>query len=164
LKSQIISNSCIITATPGFQWGSCYSIFSFMCNVCKSLFVLLSLFFWPLFCLSFNLRILITHLVSSNSLFIFWNKKKKKITSQHNILIELILTYELSIGKLSLNTLREGLSFLFNNGLRCVNMISTKLYILIIYNPYTIAMLLFSNYRNNSYDNNWIRRWIYFEY
>jgi hypothetical protein len=94
----------------------------------------------------------------------FGTNKKKKITSQHNILIELILTYELSIGKLSLNPLREGLSFLFNNGLRCVNMISTKLYILIIYNPYTIAMLLFSNYRNNSYDNNWIRRWIYFEY
>ena len=34
----------------------------------RSLFVLLSFFFWPLCCLSFfDLRILITHLVSSNS-------------------------------------------------------------------------------------------------
>ena len=35
--------------------------------LCKSLFVLLSVFFWPLCCLSFfNLQILITPLVSSN--------------------------------------------------------------------------------------------------
>jgi hypothetical protein len=34
---------------------------------CRSLFVLLSFFFWPLCCLSFfDLRILITPLVSSN--------------------------------------------------------------------------------------------------
>ena len=26
--------------TPGFEWGSCYSIFSFMCMFCRSLFVL----------------------------------------------------------------------------------------------------------------------------
>ena len=52
--------------TPGFQWSSCYSIFSFMCMFCRSLFVLLSFFFWPLRCLSFVLRILITPLVSSN--------------------------------------------------------------------------------------------------
>ena len=38
-----------------------------MCMFCRSLFVLLSFFFWPLCCLSFDLRILITHLVSSNS-------------------------------------------------------------------------------------------------
>ena len=48
--------------TPGF-----YSIFSFMCMFCRSLFVLLSFFFLPSCCLSFDLRILITHLVSSNS-------------------------------------------------------------------------------------------------
>ena len=34
--------------TPGFQWGSCYSIFSFICMFCRSLFVLLYFFFWPL--------------------------------------------------------------------------------------------------------------------
>ena len=39
--------------TPGFQLGSCYSIFSFMCMFCRSLFVLLSFLFWPLCCLSF---------------------------------------------------------------------------------------------------------------
>ena len=42
---------------------------------CRSLFVLLYFFFWPLCCLSFfDLRILITPLVSSNSSSIrFWN-------------------------------------------------------------------------------------------
>ena len=55
--------------TPRFQWGSCYSIFSFMCMFCRSLFVLLSFFFWPLCGLFFDLRILITPLVSSNSSF-----------------------------------------------------------------------------------------------
>ena len=53
--------------SPGFQWGSCYFIFSFMCMFCRSLFVLLSFFFWSLCCLSFDLQILITPLVSLNS-------------------------------------------------------------------------------------------------
>jgi hypothetical protein len=35
--------------------------------LCRSLFVILSFFFWPLCCLSFDLRILLTSLVSSNS-------------------------------------------------------------------------------------------------
>ena len=30
--------------TPGFQWGWCYSIFSFMCMLCRSLFVFLFFF------------------------------------------------------------------------------------------------------------------------
>ena len=49
--------------TPGFQQGSRYSICSFMCMFCRSLFVLLSFFFQPLCCLFFELRILITPLV-----------------------------------------------------------------------------------------------------
>ena len=54
--------------TPGFQWGSCYSIFSFICMFCRSLFVLLYFFFWTLCCLFFfDIRILIAPLVSSNS-------------------------------------------------------------------------------------------------
>ena len=52
-----------------FQWGSCYSIFSFMCNVLQ-IVVCPVLFFLPLCCLSFDLRILITPLVSSNSSYI----------------------------------------------------------------------------------------------
>ena len=40
---------------------------SFMCMFYRSLFVLLSFFFWPLCCLFFNIWILITPLVSSNS-------------------------------------------------------------------------------------------------
>ena len=56
------------TFIPGFYWGSCYSIFSFMCMFFRSLLILLSFFFWPLCCLiSFDIRILITPLVSSNS-------------------------------------------------------------------------------------------------
>jgi hypothetical protein len=53
---------------PGFYWGSCYSIFSFICMLCRSLFVLLSFFLWPLCCLFFfDIRILIAPLVSSIS-------------------------------------------------------------------------------------------------
>jgi hypothetical protein len=55
--------------TSDFYWGSFYSIFSFMCMCCRSLFVLLSFFYLPLCSLdlSFDLRILITPFVSSNS-------------------------------------------------------------------------------------------------
>jgi hypothetical protein len=50
------------------MWGSWYSIFSSMCMLCRSLFVLLYFFFWPLCCLLFfDIRILIATLVSSNS-------------------------------------------------------------------------------------------------
>ena len=49
----------------GFKWGSCCSIFSFLCSV---LLVLLSVFYWPLCFLFFlDLQILITPLVSSKS-------------------------------------------------------------------------------------------------
>ena len=34
--------------TPGLQRGSYFSIFSFICMFCRSLFVLLYFFFWPL--------------------------------------------------------------------------------------------------------------------
>ena len=40
--------SMIFEFMPCFQWGSCYSIFSFICIFCRSLF-----FFWPLCCLFF---------------------------------------------------------------------------------------------------------------
>jgi len=39
--------------TPGFWWGSRYSIFGLVCVFCRSLFVLLSFCFWPLCCLFF---------------------------------------------------------------------------------------------------------------
>ena len=58
--------------TPEFQQGSCYQIFSFFSMFCSSLFVLLYFLFWPLCCLFFfELRLLITSLVSSNSSFSF---------------------------------------------------------------------------------------------
>ena len=51
-----------------FRFTPDYSIFSFMCMFCRSLFDLLSFFVWPLCCLSFfELRILITPLVYSHS-------------------------------------------------------------------------------------------------
>ena len=50
---------------PCFWWGSCCSIFSFLRY--RSLYVLLSRFFWPLCCLSvFDQRLMITPLISSN--------------------------------------------------------------------------------------------------
>ena len=49
---------------PLSSWGSCYSIFRFICMFCRLLFVLLYFFFWPLCCLFFfDIRILITPLV-----------------------------------------------------------------------------------------------------
>ena len=54
-----------------------YSIFSLISMFCRLLFVLLDCFFWPLCCLFFfDIRILITALISSNSSNITttWNK------------------------------------------------------------------------------------------
>ena len=49
------------------------SIFRFICMFCRSLFVFLYFFFWPLCCLLFfDILILITPLVSSNSSYSFW--------------------------------------------------------------------------------------------
>ena len=57
--------------TSGFLWGSCYSILSFMCSVLQIVTCPFVLFFWLLRCLSFfDLRILITPLVSSNSSYV----------------------------------------------------------------------------------------------
>ena len=53
--------------TVGFKMCSRYSIFSFMCMFCRSLFVLLPCFVWPFYCLSSDLRILTTPMVSPNS-------------------------------------------------------------------------------------------------
>ena len=50
-----------------FWWGSCCSVFVFCLVFYTSLFVL---FCWPLFCLSFELRLLITTLVSSKLFFL----------------------------------------------------------------------------------------------
>jgi hypothetical protein len=55
-------------SSPPFLLGSCYSVFSFICMFCRSLFVLLYFFFWPLCCrFFFDICILIAPLVSSNS-------------------------------------------------------------------------------------------------
>ena len=71
--------------TPGFKWGSCYSIFSFICMFCRSLFVPLYFFFWPLCCLFFfDIRFLITSLWYLQTLltldyyFMIWKKIIRK--------------------------------------------------------------------------------------
>ena len=52
-----------LSSPPVFSGGSCYSIISFICICCRSLFVLLYFFFWPLCCLFFfDIQILITPL------------------------------------------------------------------------------------------------------
>jgi hypothetical protein len=57
-----------LSSPPVFSGISCYSIFSFMSMFCRSLFVLLYSFFWPLCCLFFDIRILITPWTSSSGI------------------------------------------------------------------------------------------------
>jgi hypothetical protein len=58
-----------------FSFG-CELYFSFICMFCRSLFVLLYFFYWPLCCLFFfDIRILIAPLASSNS-FLYSSKLK----------------------------------------------------------------------------------------
>ena len=81
--------------------NTCYSNFSFMCMFCRSLFVLLYIFFWPLCCLFvFDLRILIILLVSSNSSYmVLYNAidEKKKFFS----LLVILFVYSLYFPVLS---------------------------------------------------------------
>ena len=52
---------------PAFNGVTCCSIITFSTVFCRSLFVFLSFFLWPLYCLFFfNLRLMITPLISSN--------------------------------------------------------------------------------------------------
>jgi hypothetical protein len=74
-----VSSSCSTSGPKNLllvKWWCHASVFHVrikwlcICMFCRSLFVLLSFFFWPSCCLSFfDLRILITPVVSSNS---FW--------------------------------------------------------------------------------------------
>ena len=50
VEQELLSLSGAPEFIPGFKWGSRYSIFSFMCMFCRSMIVLLYLFFWPLCC------------------------------------------------------------------------------------------------------------------
>jgi len=68
VEQKLLTHPEHLSSPPVFSRGSCYSIISFMCMFCRSLFVLLSFFFWPLCCLFFfDIRILIAPLISSNS-------------------------------------------------------------------------------------------------
>jgi hypothetical protein len=65
-----------------------------MCMFCRSLFVLLYFFFWPLCCLFFfDIRILITSLVSSNSSY-HVNVTKNEIKSVWNLKPSFLETHD----------------------------------------------------------------------
>jgi hypothetical protein len=91
----ILENKFVFLQIDGYFYKCCNYLvlvfffilhFSFMCMFCRSLFVLcpiyfghcvvcpLSYLFWSLCCLSFDLRNLITSLVSSNSSYSFHNR------------------------------------------------------------------------------------------
>ena len=70
LEKQIIY--CCFIQKLSFLVGFVLPALLFMRMFCRPLFVLLSFSFCPLCCLSFNLRILITPLVSSNSSYAYF--------------------------------------------------------------------------------------------
>ena len=68
VEQELLTLAEHLSSPPVFSEISCYSIFSFMCMFCRSLFVLLYFFSWSLCCPSFfNLQLRIIPLVSSNS-------------------------------------------------------------------------------------------------
>ena len=85
-----------------FSRGSCYSIFSFMCMFCRSLFVFLYFFFLPLcFLFLLDIQILITHLISSNSAsyigLLLKIDSECRISTKETISIFLLLTFHMYV-------------------------------------------------------------------
>jgi len=64
--------------TPSFSGLRVARSLVFCVVFCRSLFALLSFFFWSLCCLSFNLQLLITLLISSNFSYILNKQNKNK--------------------------------------------------------------------------------------
>ena len=101
-------------SSPTFWWSSRYSIFSFICMFCGSLFVLLYFFFWSLCCLFFfDIRILITPLASSNSSF---NYITNQVKLTHNIchIVALLLFYVTIVACCFISPLCCGVVVLFH--------------------------------------------------
>ena len=68
VEKELLTLPEYLSSPPVFSGVQCYSIFSFICMFCRSLFVLLYFFFWQLCCLFFfDIRFLIAPFVSSNS-------------------------------------------------------------------------------------------------
>ena len=68
--------------------------------LCRSLFVLLSLFLWPICCLSFEWLILITHLVSSNSSYLVLSlitRYKAKLSEPMHLLFDILFYSRLKL-------------------------------------------------------------------
>ena len=73
-----------------FLWGSCCSIFSFLCNVLSTIVCPFSLFF-------FDVRLLITFMVSSNFSYVkFWPVNMKKFISVWIFIKKTILIFIIS--------------------------------------------------------------------
>jgi hypothetical protein len=95
----------------------------------RSLFVLLFFFFWPLCCLSFfDLQILITRLVSSNS---FWNCSDSVI----------FLSVLLSVISLFSTYLLHCFCFVFHDYVFCTISSNLNLTLMIKLNTYTVHYL-----------------------
>ena len=90
--------------TPGFSGVRVAQSFLFCVMFCRSLFVPLYFFFWPLYCLSFDLRLLLTPLASSNfslyNTYLYLNSYMKVISLLvtvmriHNILRQVSNIFE----------------------------------------------------------------------
>ena len=88
--------------TGSFMWGLCYSIFTFLCSVLQ--IDVCSFFFWPLCCLSlFDLRILITPLVSSNSSYSNRTKTRQNIVVKTLVSSHLLLSFVFNLPPLSIS-------------------------------------------------------------
>jgi hypothetical protein len=86
--------------------------------LCRSLFVLLSFFLWPMCCLSFELLILITHLVSSNSSYLVLSlitRYKAKLSEPMHLLFDNRIKDRVTRTKLKIaGELRKGSQFLLH--------------------------------------------------
>ena len=86
--------------TCNFQFGSCYSIFNSMCNALQIVVCPFVFFLWPICCLSFELLILITHLVSSNSSYLVLSlitRYKAKLSEPMHLLFDILFYSRLKL-------------------------------------------------------------------
>ena len=73
----------------GFKWGSCCSIFRFLCNVLKIIFCPCPFFIWPMKCLSvLDLRLLILSIVISKLFFNVKSEPTDRGMSSYGILFD----------------------------------------------------------------------------
>jgi hypothetical protein len=130
----------------------CCSIFTFLVVYCRNFFVFLS-FFWPLYCLSFIVRFLITHLVSSNFYLKVGFQYKKKTSNK----VFIFLYCKINIQFL----------FCVNNNrqpiLKCVFTCMTIIlqHILVIFALHEMKLVFTSKYKESTYFISWVTDNVY---